>query len=114
MVDEVGDSAFIVAGVGTNDTAHTVELAQAAQKAGAQGLLAVTPYYNKPPQSGLVRHFTQLADAVDLPIMLYDIPGRSGVAIEARHSWNSRSTPTSPQSRTPRATGVRGRGAACH
>lgn len=82
VVDEVGDSAFVVAGVGTNDTAHTVELAQAAQKAGAQGLLAVTPYYNKPPQSGLVRHFTQLADAVDLPIMLYDIPGRSGVAIE--------------------------------
>ncbi|WP_200209038.1 4-hydroxy-tetrahydrodipicolinate synthase [Micromonospora coerulea] len=77
----VGDRARIVAGVGTNDTRHTIELAMSAEKAGAHGLLVVTPYYNKPPQSGLLRHFTAVADATGLPIMLYDIPGRSGVPI---------------------------------
>lgn len=82
VLEAVGDKAFVMAGVGTNDTAHTVELGMSAQKAGAQGLLAVTPYYNKPPQAGLIRHFTALADAVELPIMLYDIPGRSATAIE--------------------------------
>src|SRR3954468_15559821 len=58
VVEAVGDRAKVVAGVGTNNTAHTVELARAAEKAGAHGLLVVTPYYNKPPQSGLLRHFT--------------------------------------------------------
>jgi 4-hydroxy-tetrahydrodipicolinate synthase len=82
VVEAVGDRAVIVAGVGTNDTRHSVELAHAAQKAGAQGLLAVTPYYNKPPQVGLVNHFNAIADASDLPVMVYDIPGRSGVPIE--------------------------------
>jgi 4-hydroxy-tetrahydrodipicolinate synthase len=81
VVEAVGDRARIVAGVGTNNTAQTVELAHAAQKAGAHGLLVVTPYYNKPPQAGLVRHFTTVADAVGLPVLLYDIPHRAGVPI---------------------------------
>ena len=77
----VGDRATVVAGVGTNDTVHTVELARTAQRAGAHGLLVVTPYYSKPPQAGLLHHFRTVADATDLPIMLYDIPGRSGVPL---------------------------------
>ncbi|MFE5012236.1 4-hydroxy-tetrahydrodipicolinate synthase [Streptomyces sp. NPDC056696] len=77
----VGDRAHVIAGVGTNDTHHSIELARAAEKAGAHGLLTVTPYYNKPPQEGLLRHFTAVADATELPVMLYDIPGRSGVPI---------------------------------
>jgi len=81
VVDAVGDRAKVVAGVGTNNTAHTVELAHAAEKAGADGLLVVTPYYNKPPQAGLVRHFRTVADGVGLPVMVYDIPGRTGTAI---------------------------------
>ncbi|WP_433460778.1 4-hydroxy-tetrahydrodipicolinate synthase [Micromonospora sp. CA-248212] len=82
VVEAVGDRARVVAGVGTNDTRHTIELAAAAEKAGAHGLLVVTPYYNKPPQSGLLRHFTAVADASGLPVMLYDIPHRSGVPID--------------------------------
>ncbi|MEV3861168.1 4-hydroxy-tetrahydrodipicolinate synthase [Streptomyces sp. NPDC050095] len=81
VVEAVGDRAHVVAGVGTNDTHHSIELARAAQQAGAHGLLTVTPYYNKPPQEGLYRHFTAIADATELPVMLYDIPGRSGVPI---------------------------------
>src|SRR5436190_2426261 len=81
VVEAVGDRAHVVAGAGTNDTSHTVELAQQAQKAGATGLLVVTPYYSKPPQSGLLAHFQRAADATDLPVMLYDIPGRTGVPI---------------------------------
>ncbi|MGI3783834.1 MAG: 4-hydroxy-tetrahydrodipicolinate synthase [Janthinobacterium lividum] len=81
VVDAVGDRAHVVAGVGTNDTAHTLELAAAAEKAGADGLLVVTPYYSKPPQAGLVEHFRTLADASGLPVMLYDIPHRAGTAI---------------------------------
>jgi 4-hydroxy-tetrahydrodipicolinate synthase len=83
VLDAVGDRATVIAGVGTNDTAHTCELARAAERAGAHGLLVVTPYYNKPPQSGLAAHFTQVADATDLPNMLYDIPGRTGTPIAA-------------------------------
>jgi 4-hydroxy-tetrahydrodipicolinate synthase len=83
VVEAVGDRAKVVAGVGTNDTRHTVELAAAAEKAGAHGLLVVTPYYSKPPQAGLVRHFTAVADAVGLPVMLYDIPHRAGVPISS-------------------------------
>ncbi|MER6915468.1 4-hydroxy-tetrahydrodipicolinate synthase [Streptomyces sp. NPDC000594] len=82
VLEAVGDRAHIVAGVGTNDTRHTLELARAAESAGAHGLLVVTPYYNKPPQEGLRRHFTAVADATGLPVMLYDIPGRSGVPID--------------------------------
>jgi 4-hydroxy-tetrahydrodipicolinate synthase len=81
VVDAVGDRATVVAGVGTNDTQHTIELARAAEKAGAHALLAVTPYYNKPPQAGLIAHFTAVADATGLPVMLYDIPHRAGTAI---------------------------------
>lgn len=82
VVEAVGDRATVIAGVGSNDTAHTVEAARAAEKAGATGLLVVSPYYNKPPQSGLLAHFRTVADSTDLPVMLYDIPGRTGVAIE--------------------------------
>ena len=81
VVEAVGDRAAVVAGVGTNDTAHTVHLARAAEKAGADGLLLVTPYYNKPPQAGLLAHFRTAADATGLPSMLYDIPGRTGAEI---------------------------------
>ena len=82
VVEAVGDRARVVAGTGTNDTHHTVELSRTAEKAGAHGLLLVTPYYNKPPQEALVRHFQAAADAVDLPVLLYDIPGRTGTPIE--------------------------------
>ena len=81
VVEAVGDRAGVVAGVGTNNTAHTIELAHAAEKAGAHGLLVVTPYYNKPPQAGVERHFRAVADVVGLPILIYDIPHRAGVAI---------------------------------
>ncbi|HEX3823316.1 MAG TPA: 4-hydroxy-tetrahydrodipicolinate synthase [Mycobacteriales bacterium] len=81
VVEAVGDRAHVIAGVGTFDTAHTVELARHAEKAGAAGLLVVTPYYSKPPQDGLYQHFTAVADATGLPSMLYDIPTRSGTPI---------------------------------
>jgi 4-hydroxy-tetrahydrodipicolinate synthase len=81
--EAVGDQATIVAGVGTNDTAHSCELARQAEQAGADALLVVTPYYSKPPQSGLVAHFTAVADATGLPNVLYDIPGRTGIPIKA-------------------------------
>jgi 4-hydroxy-tetrahydrodipicolinate synthase len=82
VLEAVGDRAHVIAGVGTNDTAHSVTLARQAELAGAHGLLTVTPYYSKPPQEGLYRHFTTIADATGLPVMLYDIPGRSGVPID--------------------------------
>jgi 4-hydroxy-tetrahydrodipicolinate synthase len=82
VVEAVGDRAHIVSGVGTNDTRHSIELAHSAEKAGAQGLLVVTPYYSKPPQAGLLGHFRQIADSTGLPNMLYDIPGRTGTPIE--------------------------------
>ena len=82
VLDAVGDRARVIAGVGTNSTRHTIELARAAEKAGAHGALVVTPYYNKPPQAGLLNHFRTVADATGLPIMLYDIPGRTGMALE--------------------------------
>ena len=81
VLDAVGDRATILAGVGTFNTEHTLELAATAAKLGADGLLVVTPYYSKPPQSGIVEHFRQIADSTDVPVMLYDIPGRTGVAI---------------------------------
>jgi 4-hydroxy-tetrahydrodipicolinate synthase len=81
VVNAVGDRAHIIAGVGTFDTTHTVHLAEQAAKAGADGLLVVTPYYSKPPQAGLRAHFRAVADSTDLPMLLYDIPGRSGIPI---------------------------------
>lgn len=81
VVDEVGDRAHVVAGVGTNDTRHTCELARQAAAAGADGLLVVTPYYSKPPQEGLLAHFRTVADATDLPVMVYDIPARAGIPV---------------------------------
>lgn len=83
VLDAVGGRAQVLAGVGTYDTAHTVELARSAEKAGAHGLLAVTPYYSRPPQEGLLAHFRTLAEATGLPVMLYDIPVRTGVALAA-------------------------------
>ena len=81
VVEAVGDRATIVAGAGTADTAHTEHLARAAEKAGADGLLLVTPYYNRPPAAGVLAHFRTAADATALPVMLYDIPARTGTAI---------------------------------
>jgi len=82
VIEAVGDRATVVAGVGTNDTRHSVELAEQARKAGANGLLVVTPYYSKPPQSGIVQHVNAIAHAGDdVPVLLYDIPGRTGVQI---------------------------------
>jgi 4-hydroxy-tetrahydrodipicolinate synthase len=82
IVDAVGDRAKIVALAGNNDTAHTVALAAQAAATGVDGLLVVTPYYNKPPQAGIYAHFVAAADATELPVMVYDIPGRTGVPIE--------------------------------
>ncbi len=81
VVDAVGERATVIAGAGTYDTAHSIELARNAQRAGAHGLLVVTPYYSRPSQEGLLAHFTAVADATDLPVTLYDIPGRSVVPI---------------------------------
>lgn len=77
-----GGKLKIVAGAGNNETSHSVEQAEMAANAGADGLLVVTPYYNKPPQAGIEAHFRAIADSTDLPVMMYDIPGRTGMAIE--------------------------------
>ncbi|WP_328316862.1 4-hydroxy-tetrahydrodipicolinate synthase [Streptomyces sp. NBC_00388] len=81
VAEAVGDRAHIVAGVGSPATRHTVELARAAESAGADGLLVVTPYYSRPPQEAVEAHFRTVADATALPVMLYDIPGRTGTRI---------------------------------
>ncbi|MFM8235389.1 MAG: 4-hydroxy-tetrahydrodipicolinate synthase [Actinomycetota bacterium] len=77
-----GGKVKVVAGAGNNETSHSIEQAEMAAQAGADGLLVVTPYYNKPPQAGIEAHFRAMADATDLPVMMYDIPGRTGVPIE--------------------------------
>jgi 4-hydroxy-tetrahydrodipicolinate synthase len=82
VVEAVGSRASVVAGTGTYDTAGSVALTRRAADVGAHGVLAVTPYYNKPEQRGLVAHFRAIADASDLPVMLYNIPGRTGRRIE--------------------------------
>jgi 4-hydroxy-tetrahydrodipicolinate synthase len=81
VVDVVGERATIVAGAGSNDTKHAVRMAERAAENGADGLLVVTPYYNRPSQAGVYRHMRTVAEATDLPVMLYDIPGRTGLAI---------------------------------
>ncbi len=81
VLEAVGDRARVIAGAGTYDTAHSVHLAKACAAEGAHGLLVVTPYYSRPPQSGLIAHFTAVADATPLPVVLYDIPSRSVVPI---------------------------------
>jgi 4-hydroxy-tetrahydrodipicolinate synthase len=92
--DAVGDRAKGVAGVGTNATAHSVELAQQAEKIGADGLLLVTPYYNKPGQAGVLHHFRTVVESSGVPVMLYDVPSRTGTQIametyEAAIAWDS-------------------------
>lgn len=77
-----GGRVKVVAGAGNNETSHSIEQAEMAARAGADGLLVVTPYYNKPPQAGIEAHFRAMADATDVPVMMYDIPGRTGVPIE--------------------------------
>ena len=81
VVETVKGRAKVIAGAGNNDTPHSVELAKQAAACGVDGLLVVTPYYNKPPQEGIYQHFVSVANATDLPVMVYDIPGRTGVAI---------------------------------
>lgn len=81
VLEAVGDKAKVVAGVGTNVTAHTQQLARQAESAGAHGLLVVTPYYSKPAQDALAAHFAAVADSTELPVLIYDIPGRCGVAV---------------------------------
>ena len=81
VIDAVGGRGVVVAGVGTNSTAHSVELAEQAAKAGADGILLVTPYYNKPAQPAVLAHFTRVAEAAGLPTMLYDVPSRTGTTV---------------------------------
>ena len=78
----VGDRVKVLTGAGDNETAYTVDQAKRCAELGVDGLLIVTPYYNKPPQAGIEAHFKAVASATDLPIMMYDIPGRTGVEIE--------------------------------
>ncbi|MBA2464389.1 MAG: 4-hydroxy-tetrahydrodipicolinate synthase [Nocardioidaceae bacterium] len=83
VVEAVGQRAIVIAGAGTNDTAHSLNLARNAAAVGADGLLVVTPYYSKPSQDGILAHFRAVADATELPVMMYDIPGRTGVKLSA-------------------------------
>jgi 4-hydroxy-tetrahydrodipicolinate synthase len=82
VVEAVGDRAVVVAGTGTYDTAESVEMTRRAAELGCHAVMAVTPYYNKPPQEGLFQHFTAVADASDLPVLVYNIPGRTARLIE--------------------------------
>ena len=77
-----GNRAKIIMGGPSNETAHAIELAKKSAKAGADGIMAVTPYYNKPTQAGVLTHFRMVADATDLPFIMYDIPGRAGIQIQ--------------------------------
>lgn len=81
VLDAVGGRARVIAGTGTNDTRHSISLSVRAANLGVHGLLIVTPYYNKPSQSGIRAHFEAIADSTPLPVMIYDIPGRTGMAI---------------------------------
>ena len=81
-VEQVRGRVPVIAGTGSNETAYAIQLSQYAEKVGADGLLLVTPYYNKCTQKGLVKHFTAIADSVDIPVVLYDVPSRTGVGIK--------------------------------
>ena len=83
VVEAVGGRAKVIAGSGSNHTSHSVEMSKRAAKAGVDGLLAVTPYYNKPSQAGVQAHIEAIADSTELPVMIYDIPGRAGIPITA-------------------------------
>ncbi len=78
VIDEVGADALVLAGTGSNNTLHTLELTKAAERVGVHGAMLVTPYYNKPPQSGLYRHFAAVAEKTELPLLVYNVPGRTG------------------------------------
>jgi 4-hydroxy-tetrahydrodipicolinate synthase len=82
VIEAVDGDGHVICGTGTYNTAETIELSREAQDLGAEGLLVVTPYYSKPPQRGLLEHFTQVASAVELPVIAYNIPGRTGTRIE--------------------------------
>jgi len=83
VVEAVGNKAAVIAGTGTYDTRHSIELSIRAAEIGVDGLMAVTPYYSKPPQAGLVAHFVAIADSTDLPVIIYNIPGRTARLIGA-------------------------------
>ena len=83
VIAAVGDRAPVVVGTGTYDTRHSIEFTRAAERAGVDAALVVTPYYNKPPERGLIQHFRAVAAATDLPVLIYNIPGRSGVNLSA-------------------------------
>ncbi len=83
VIAAVGDRAPVVVGTGTYDTRHSIEFTRAAERAGVDAALVVTPYYNKPPERGLIEHFRAVAAATDLPVLIYNIPGRSGVNLSA-------------------------------
>jgi 4-hydroxy-tetrahydrodipicolinate synthase len=82
VIETAEGKGKVVAGTGTYDTAETLELSREAERLGADGLLLVTPYYNRPPQRGLLEHFKRVANAVDVPVVAYNIPGRTGIRIE--------------------------------
>ena len=83
VLDEVGDRAKVIAGTGSNNTLGSVEMTKAAEKTGVHGIMAVVPYYNKPPQDGLYNHFRMIAESTNLPVMLYNVPGRTAVDLDA-------------------------------
>ncbi len=99
-VDTAGGKATVIAGIGTNNTAQSAELARAAEQCGVDALLAVTPYYNKATQEGLYRHYVTLAEATSLPLITYNVPSRTGVELQAE---TCRRLSLSPESRKPAA-----------
>jgi len=83
VLDEVGDEAVVFAGTGTNDTRASIEMTRDAERVGVHGAMLVTPYYNKPPQAGLYRHFAKIAESTGLPLLVYNVPGRTSVNLAA-------------------------------